>query len=61
MWIPVIFFCLVDGSCSFWTKEIYDDRRECEIVTLALLNKMDADPVISAAEGVCLPIKLKHI
>lgn len=60
MWIPVIFFCLANGDCNFWTKEIYDDKRECEVMTLALLNKMDKDPIISAAEGVCLPVKLKQ-
>jgi hypothetical protein len=59
MWMPVIFFCMVNGDCNFWTTELFDNKQECELVVLKTMSKMDAEPAISASEGVCLPVKLR--
>jgi hypothetical protein len=61
MWMPVIFFCMVDGSCNFWTTELFDSKKECEIVVLKTMSKLDDEPTVSASEGVCLPVKIKGI
>jgi len=59
MYLPVIFFCMINGNCSFWTTELFDNKKECDLVVLKTLSKMDAEPTISVVEGVCLPVKLR--
>lgn len=61
MYIPVIFFCLVNGECNFWTADIFQNKTDCEVLVRAKLMHMDSEPAISAAEGVCLPVKIKQI
>ncbi len=61
MYIPVIFFCLVNGECNFWTADIFQNKTDCEVLVRAKLMHMDSEPAINAAEGVCLPVKIKQI
>ena len=61
MYIPVIFFCLVNGECNFWTADIFQNKTDCEVLVRAKLMHMDNEPAIGAAEGVCLPVKIKQI
>ena len=59
MWMPIVFFCMIDGNCNFWTTEIFDNKKECELVVLKDMSKLDEQPAVAASEGVCLPIKIK--
>lgn len=61
MWMPVIFFCMIDGSCNFWTTDLFDNKKECEVVVLKTMSKLDEEPTVAMSEGVCLPVKIKGI
>jgi hypothetical protein len=52
---------MVDGSCSFWTSDLFDNKKECEIVVLKTMSKLDDEPTVAMSEGVCLPVKIKGI
>jgi hypothetical protein len=57
--MPVIFFCLIDGSCKFWTDDLRQTRKECEAVVMPMLVKLDKEDVIEFSEGACLPVKIR--
>jgi hypothetical protein len=59
MFAPVIFFCLINGDCSFWTDDLFQNKKDCEAVVMKKLGQMDDEPIIAVAEGVCLPIKIR--
>ena len=59
MYIPVIFFCLVNGNCNFWTADILQNKKDCEMLVMAKLVHLDSDQNVGAAEGVCLPVKIR--
>lgn len=59
MWMPVIFVCLVNGQCGFWTTDLLQTERECNLVVVDAMSKMERDDAVEQFEGVCLPVKLK--
>jgi hypothetical protein len=59
MYIPVIFFCLVNGNCSFWTDDLFQNKKDCEVLVMAKLVHLDGEPAVAAAEGACLSVKLR--
>jgi hypothetical protein len=61
MYIPVIFFCLVNGNCNFWTADIFQNKKDCEVLVMAKLVHLDGEPAVAAAEGACLTVKIKQI
>ncbi len=52
---------MIDGSCNFSTTDLFDSKKECEVVVLKTMSKLDEEPTVAMSEGVCLPVKLKGI
>jgi hypothetical protein len=61
MYIPVIFFCLLNGNCNFWTADLLQNKKDCEVLVMAKLVHLDGEPAVAAAEGVCLQVKIRQI
>jgi hypothetical protein len=59
MYLPVIFFCLVNGDCNFWTADLFQSKKDCETLVMAKLVHLEKEPAIAAAEGACLPVKIR--
>lgn len=59
MWMPVIFFCLIDGNCNFWVDDLRNTKQECEAVVMPMLSKLDKEDMVAVAEGACVPVKIR--
>lgn len=57
MFIPIVTFCMVQGSCAIWSGIVHETEEECAVVIEAVKRKLDSDKDIKSYIHRCAPIR----